>query len=163
MTLPGNDQTSQQPAENTPEWFRSTIERQKAENAELRGKLMDRTFQAVGIDTTKGIGKTMRDLYDGDDDPEALKSWAAEKFEWAPQAGNQSTGHTAEQTAAQQVVAESQDRVEKATEGAQSVDPPPAGSLAELKAKVAEAEAKGDHATAISLKRQWTQELARKS
>lgn len=154
-----DDTTS--PAENTPEWFRSTIDRQKAEVTELRGKLMDRTFAAVGIDTSKGLGKTMRETYDGDDDPEALKAWAAEKFEWTPPSAPPAEGQTPAQMAAQTVVTEGQERLEQATTSASTVEPPPTGTLAELKAKIAEAEAKGDWSTSVSLKRQWTQELAK--
>lgn len=166
MTAPGatpEPPASNEPAENTPEWYRANIERVSAENKELKGKLREGMFKQVGLhDTSKGLGKTMADAYDGDLDPEAFKAWAAERFEWQPpQAGNgEQQQQTPEQVAAQTVVSESQGRVEQATQTATSTETPPSGSIQELKAQIAEAEAAGNYVDTIRLKREWTQRIA---
>lgn len=70
--------------------LRKQITEQGAHIADLKAKLVGQGFAHLGIDTTKGIGATMRRTFeaDADADVDKLADWLAENFEWKPTAPN---------------------------------------------------------------------------
>lgn len=144
-----------------PKALREALERQKAENAELRGKLRQSAFREVGIDTTTGLGKTMAEFYDGDADPDAIRQFATERFEWKPpepKPGDEppeTPGKGELRKEVTEQVVEAGERIDKTVEKATSTD-----GVDDLDAKIAEAEANKDWQTAMKLKALKTRQIA---
>lgn len=135
--------------ENTPAWYRDAIARKDEQITTLRGKLLETQFKAAGVDTSKGLGKTMFESWPGDQIPESIEdihTWAAERFEWSPAAGQQQTDPIQGQVQQQ---AQAHDRMNDAAGAGQSVD---SDDVARLTKKIGEAEAKSDFATAFKLR-----------
>ena len=73
--------------------MRETIERKSDENAKLLAELealkaekMDGIFQQMGLETSKGFGKALKQVYDGEANLEAVSEFA--KAEYGYEAGN---------------------------------------------------------------------------
>ena len=119
--------------------LRKELERTKAENKELRESVRTNAFGSAGIDTTTGLGKAIAQVYDGENTAEAIQKFATEEYGWQPTAPDES--HPAAQA-----IQEGNARMEQVGQHSGSVAPvSQANSLAE-------AEAKGDYATAMSIK-----------
>jgi len=73
--------------------MRETIERKSEENAKLTAELealktekMDGIFNQMGLETSKGFGKALKQVYDGEATLEAVSEFA--KAEYGYEAGN---------------------------------------------------------------------------
>ena len=73
--------------------MRETIDRKSDENAKLTAELealkaekMDGIFQQMGLETSKGFGKALKQVYDGEANLEAVSEFA--KAEYGYEAGN---------------------------------------------------------------------------
>ena len=73
--------------------MRETIDRKSDENDKLKAELealktekMDGIFQQMGLDTSKGFGKALKQVYDGEANLEAVSDFA--KAEYGYEAGN---------------------------------------------------------------------------
>ena len=73
--------------------MRETIDRKSDENAKLKAELealkaekMDGIFNQMGLDTSKGFGKALKQVYDGEANLEAVSEFA--KAEYGYEAGN---------------------------------------------------------------------------
>ena len=73
--------------------MRETIDRKSEENAKLHAELealktekMDGIFHQMGLDTSKGFGKALKQVYDGEANLEAVSEFA--KAEYGYEAGN---------------------------------------------------------------------------
>ena len=51
-----------------------------ADNADLRTKLLDRSYQELGLDPTKLIGKAIAEKFDGEPTTEALAEFAKNEY-----------------------------------------------------------------------------------
>lgn len=63
-----------------PKQLREALARTQAENAELRGKLLEGAYEAIGLDPSKGLGKAIAKEYKGEPTKEALAAFAAEEY-----------------------------------------------------------------------------------
>jgi hypothetical protein len=100
---------------------------------------MTGTFDKVGLDPTKGLGKAIAEKYEGEPDADALRSFAIEEYQWEPPPENTEIPMAP-------VIADAQGRVTQATQEAEGV------TLQPIDLQIAEAEEKGDFASAVSLK-----------
>ena len=73
--------------------MRETIDRKSDENAKLKAELealktekMDGIFNQMGLDTSKGFGKALKQVYDGEANLEAVSDFA--KAEYGYESGN---------------------------------------------------------------------------
>ena len=73
--------------------MRETIDRKSEENAKLQAELealkaekMDGIFNLMGLDTSKGFGKALKQVYDGEATLEAVSEFA--KAEYGYESGN---------------------------------------------------------------------------
>ena len=73
--------------------MRETIDRKSEENDKLKAELealktekMDGIFNQMGLDTSKGFGKALKQVYDGEANLEAVSEFA--KAEYGYEAGN---------------------------------------------------------------------------
>ena len=73
--------------------MRDTIDRKSEENAKLHAELealktekMDGIFNQMGLDTSKGFGKALKQVYDGEANLEAVSEFA--KAEYGYESGN---------------------------------------------------------------------------
>ena len=73
--------------------MRETIDRKSEENAKLHAELealktekMDGIFNQMGLDTSKGFGKALKQVYDGEANLEAVSDFA--KAEYGYESGN---------------------------------------------------------------------------
>ena len=73
--------------------MRETIDRKSDENAQLKAELealkaekMDGIFNQIGLDASKGFGKALKQVYDGEASVEAVAEFA--KAEYGFEAGN---------------------------------------------------------------------------
>lgn len=81
-----NDPSTDNSSEDSkdPKWYRDQLAKEQAEKKDLAEKVLSQAFQMAGIDTSKGLGATMRKHYDGEADAAAIQRWAAENYEWTP-------------------------------------------------------------------------------
>ena len=77
--------------------MRETIDRKSEENAKLQAELealkaekMDGIFQQMGLETSKGFGKALKQVYDGEATLEAVSEFA--KAEYGYESGNVAQG-----------------------------------------------------------------------
>jgi hypothetical protein len=131
--------------------LREHNKRLETENKALRGTLLDQSFKYLGIDHSKGIGKTMRENYQGEASDEAIRKWATENYEYKfsepqqqPTPGQQLGEHIASQ----------QQGIEEGTSGSTSANPK------SLQDQIAEAEAAGNWTQALNLKSQLLMDQA---
>ena len=130
--------------ENLPKWARDEIGRRDEKIAKqdetikgLTEKVKTSAFESLGIKIKEGLGKKIFDLYDGPPEEADIATFAQE-FEYPIKTQEQRVAE-AVQTADQQIT----------TVVANSVD---AGSVDDLDAQIAEAEAKGEWFRAAELK-----------
>lgn len=141
----GTEETGEE--KKDPAWYRQQIERTNAENKALRDTIRNQLFDGIeGLDRSKGMGKTMTDLYDGELNRSDFLAWAKEKFDFEPKGAGSSPDPNRQ--GINSLVTESQDRQDGAIEGGQSLDAP------SLDDRIAEAEKEGNLALAVSLKTQ---------
>lgn len=147
MTTPADPPANTPTEAQEPAWYRDQIEAAKAENSELQKQLnrqkvalMEAAFEKVGLDPTKGIGKAVAKAWEGEPDADAIRQYAIEDWDWEPPA-EAGQGHplAGEINAAQQ-------RVNGAVQGAEGVP------VEQIDLDIAQAEERGDFASAMSLK-----------
>ena len=71
--------------------MRETIDRKSDENAKLQAELealkaekMDGIFQQMGLETSKGFGKALKQVYDGEATLEAVSEFAKAEYDYEP-------------------------------------------------------------------------------
>jgi len=81
------------PEQSGAKAMRETIDRKSEENAKLHAELealktekMDGIFQQMGLETSKGFGKALKQVYDGEANLEAVSEFA--KAEYGYESGN---------------------------------------------------------------------------
>ena len=81
------------PEQSGAKAMREAIERKSEENAKLHAELealktekMDGIFQQMGLETSKGFGKALKQVYDGEANLEAVSDFA--KAEYGYESGN---------------------------------------------------------------------------
>jgi len=81
------------PEQSGAKAMRETIDRKSEENAKLTAELealktekMDGIFQQMGLETSKGFGKALKQVYDGEANLEAVSDFA--KAEYGYESGN---------------------------------------------------------------------------
>ena len=81
------------PEQSGAKAMRETIDRKSEENAKLHAELealktekMDGIFQQMGLETSKGFGKALKQVYDGEANLEAVSDFA--KAEYGYESGN---------------------------------------------------------------------------
>jgi len=81
------------PEQSGAKAMRETIDRKSEENAKLTAELealktekMDGIFQQMGLETSKGFGKALKQVYDGEANLEAVSEFA--KAEYGYESGN---------------------------------------------------------------------------
>ena len=142
MSTEAETSTTPEGEDKDPKWYRDEIDRRdekikelEKENNRNRVRLLEKTFEALELDPTKGLGKAIAEKYEGEPDVDALRTFAIEEYQWEPPT----------QTPAQSVN-EAQARVSGAVNEAESAP------TQEIDLQIAQAEEKGDFASAVSLK-----------
>jgi hypothetical protein len=122
-----------------PAQLRAALKRERTENAGLRAQQMTTVYAEADLDPTAGLGKAIAKEYDGPMTLEALTAYASEEYGYVvPEAPSNPQA---------QMITTEQTRLDTAAQGAGSVPVAPTDAQA-----IAEAEAAGDFATAMSLK-----------
>lgn len=146
MTTPAPAPQPDQPAQ-APRELREHADRLEAENRSLRDTLLNVAFDKAGIsDTSKGLGKTMREAYKGDPEASAIAAWAKENYDWQPPAPPPPAPTPGQQLGEE--IATAQQRIDTATGDATPANPNT------IEAQIVEAEKRGDFVTSIALKSQ---------
>lgn len=132
---------TQEPVEQTdgPKQLREALKRKDEQIAEMKAKLRGVAFKDAGLDPTKGIGKAVAALYDGDLDGDAIREYASTEFDWSP---------TGEQMPSESEETLARDRADQVMRQGTSVSPP------ELADQIAEAEQAGNYKQSVALKLQ---------
>ncbi len=129
--------------EDTPAWYRDQIDR-KDKQLKDQGKTINRqrvhlmadTFEKVGLDPEKGLGKAIAEKYEGDPNEDDLRNFAIEEYSWeAPVDDSMQT-----------TITDAQGRVTTAT--AEATSQP----QTQIDLEIAEAEERGDFAASVALK-----------
>lgn len=129
---------------DTPAWYREQIDR-KDKQLKEQGKtinrqrvhLMEETFDKVGLDPSKGLGKAIAEKYEGDPNADDLRNFAVEEYSWEPPADKDSMETT---------ITDAQTRVTEAVNAA-TAQPQTAIDL-----EIQQAEESGNFAASIALK-----------
>ncbi len=154
-----DEQTQTATEDKDPKWYREQIEAEKAEKADLKAQLMDQAFEMAGVDTTKGLGKTMRQHYDGSAKASEILEWAAENYEYSPTSSGPASNPQSAQDFMNQTIHQAHERQgDVGGTGAGQTDQP----VDALRARIAQAEQDKDWPTAVSLKNQLMVEMAAK-
>lgn len=148
MTTPAPTPQPEPPAQ-APKELREHAERLEAENKSLRDTLLNVAFDKAGIgDTSKGLGKTMREAYKGEPEATAIAAWAKEHYDWQPPAAEPTTPTPTPNQQLGEEIAGAQQRIEAAIGDATPADPNT------IDAQIVEAEKRGDFVTSLALKSQ---------
>lgn len=141
-------ETDEATEDRDPAWYRDQLAKKDKKIAEQEGqintqrvRLMERTFKDVGLDPTTGLGKAIAKEYQGEPDPEALRNYAVEEYNWEPPAESAPNPIGAE-------IAQAQARVSQAMTSAEASPANP------IDLQIADAEKRGDFASSITLKMQ---------
>ena len=134
-------ETVEEPKE-TGKGLRAQLEKTIAEKNDYKTQLLSGAYESLNLDPTVGLGKAIAKEYDGAPNAEALAAYAMSEYEYSftpepeahPQAG---------------IINEGTAQIDSASQGAGSVPVAPTNQEA-----LAEAEAKGDYATAMTIKSQ---------
>lgn len=128
---------------DTPAWYREQIDRKDKQLKDQgktinrqRVKLMEETFDKVGLDPLKGVGKAVAEKYKGEANVDDLRNFAVEEYSWEPPKAD----------SMQTTITDAQGRVTEASANAVS-QPQQAIDL-----EISEAEERGDFAATIALK-----------
>jgi len=73
--------------------LRKQLEKTLARNKELEANERTRAFTDAGFDTSKGLGKAISQVYEGDVTSEAILKFASDEYEFIPTAENQPVPH----------------------------------------------------------------------
>lgn len=151
MPVDNENSNENQDGDKDPKWYRETIARKDQELETAQAQIKSLRFEQLGVDTTKGLGKTMFETFQGvPEDVDSLREWAADKFEWAPKAPEATTDATQQQNVQNRQEASTHDRIDEVT--TDGGNRPDKSDTADLDKKIAEAEEGGDMQTAIALK-----------
>ena len=60
--------------------MREKLESYESKIAEFEAKERNQVFQSAGLDTTKGVGKAVEMMYEGDMTVEGIQAYASEEF-----------------------------------------------------------------------------------
>lgn len=69
--------------------MRKAIEREKADNAVLRGQVIESHLGAIGLEAGRGLGKAIAAGYEGDLTPDAIAAYAKAEYDYEPVVENQ--------------------------------------------------------------------------
>lgn len=126
-----DDQNTDNKTDESPnvKQMRETIEQQQKRLAEYEGALRLTAFKTAGIDPEKGIGKAIYRTYEGEIDPDQIKAFAAEEYDYTVENTNSQSGSNvpAGQRRAQEVMSSGQHEnppsaLDKADEAAKNGD-----------------------------------------
>jgi hypothetical protein len=120
----------------------------EASNQVLRTQLLDRSYQELGLDPTKLVGKAIAEKYQGEPNTEALAEFAREEYGYVPVAPSPETHPLAQQIDVQQAAL---DQV-GLTAGSVPVSPTESDALAA-------AEAAGDYGLTMAIKGQQVADM----
>lgn len=68
--------------------MREAMKRKDAENADLRGQVLDQHLGAVGLESGRGLGKAIAAGYDGELTADAVAAYAKSEYDYEPVAQN---------------------------------------------------------------------------
>ncbi len=68
--------------------MREAMKRKDAENADLRGQVLEQHLGAVGLEAGRGLGKAIAAGYDGDLTADAVAAYAKTEYDYEPVAQN---------------------------------------------------------------------------
>ncbi|NIS14587.1 MAG: hypothetical protein GWN97_22450 [Thermoplasmata archaeon] len=139
-----DDVTNTTDSSDGPKQLREAYERAQARIAELESQARSTAFEKAGLDPSKGIGKAVAALYDGDPSPDAIVEFAKTEFDWEP------TG-TQAQTDKERMVAQAQDRLDQVQAASSQVTAPDESTIDD---QIATAESEGNWNAAMQLKMQ---------
>ena len=117
-------------------------------NAVLRTQLLDRSYQELGLDPTKLVGKAIAEKYEGEPNTTALAEFAKAEYGFEPSPADPAAHPLAEQITTQQTALDQVGQV--------------AGSVPAVLSEpdtLAKAEAEGDYATTMAIKGNQIAEL----
>ena len=69
--------------------MRKAIETKDAENAKLRGQVIEGHLGSIGLEAGRGLGKAIAAGFDGDLTPEAIAAYAKTEYDYEPVVENQ--------------------------------------------------------------------------
>jgi ATP-dependent exoDNAse (exonuclease V) beta subunit len=113
----------------------------EAETNRLRTQLLDRSYEELGLDPTKLVGKAIAKEYEGEASTEALAEFAKEEYGYEPVPAAPDAHPMAQQITAEQAALDQAGQ----TAGSVPIDLSDSDALAQ-------AEAKGDYATTMAIK-----------
>lgn len=132
------DELEAAPVAEGPKELREALKREQTARKEAEAKLRQVAFREAGFDPNAGVGKLLASQYDGEPEVDAIRAFATEY--------GLDTGSTPAPAVA---VDDAQARVDAVVAASTSQVPD------NLEAQIAQAEAEGDFAAALTLKSQW--------
>ena len=133
--------TEEEAEKETGKGLRAQLEASIKREKKLKSTILDSAYEAIGLDTSTGLGKAISKEYEGEASQDALTQYAKDEYGW--EAPIQETTHPQAEA-----IAQGTQQLEQIGQTAGSVSTPTEGD------NLAEAEAKGDYATTMALKSQ---------
>jgi hypothetical protein len=125
----------------TGKGLRAQLEASLKREKTLKTQILDAAYDAIGLDTSTGLGKAISKEYEGEASQDALASYAKDEYGW--DAPEQEAVHP-EAVA----IAQGTGQLDQIGQTAGSVSTPTKGD------DLSEAEAQGDYATTMAIKSQ---------
>jgi hypothetical protein len=126
----------------TGKGLRAQLEASIKREKKLKSTILDSAYEAIGLDTSTGLGKAISKEYEGEASEEALTEYAKDEYGWvAPEASEVVHPEAV-------AIAQATEQLEKIGQTAGSVSTPTEGD------DLAKAEAEGDYATTMAIKGQ---------
>ena len=123
----------------TGKGLRAQLEASLKRETTLKTTILDAAYDAIGLDTSTGLGKAISKEYEGEASEEALSKYAKDEYDWEAPA-SEAIHPQAE------AIAQGTQQLEQIGQTAGSVVAPTEGDT------LSEAEAKGDYGMTMALK-----------
>ena len=133
------NETAEVKDQDEPKGLRKQLAEAHGRIKDLQAREMKRSFDELGLDTSKGLGKAIAKEYEGEITAEAIATYAKTEYDWTPEERTPSNPLAGQ-------IAQEQGKLDAVGQTAGSVAPP---SEADALAK---AEAEGDYQTAMAIK-----------
>lgn len=120
-----NEQTTDDGGESpNVKRMREQMEALQEEKNALMARVKLSAFKEAGLDPEKGIGKAVYRTYEGEVDPEQIRQFAEQEYDWSPQSNARLPEGQQRMTALSQVGSpeEAQTRMQQAREAEQQGD-----------------------------------------